>query len=226
MAAMPAEPAVRCKTVTPAAMPAAVSEGRHSSRNRRASRHGPSDADPSHGASRPSRPANRSRIDRGRRAHRSKRTAQERFDDALHLSAYDHSGYAGGRGGNSRCARPAGCGELVDRALRSIAPTVALRRGHLIVIGCLRLQAGHAHAKNRLGMRPVELDARLRRLAEVLGIRPVVYDGEMSLRTPGVVGSPPDDGQVRPSPFERRPFDDLDVLGFRRRRNQLSDGGN
>jgi hypothetical protein len=50
----------------------------------------------------------------------------------------------------------AGCGELVDTALHPIALTVALRRGHLLVIGRLRLQTGHAHAENRLGMAAVD----------------------------------------------------------------------
>jgi hypothetical protein len=41
--------------------------------------------------------------------------------------------------------------------------------------------------KIRLRMGPVELDARFGHLAQVVGIRPVVYDGEMRLRPPGLV---------------------------------------
>ena len=43
-----------------------------------------------------------------------------------------------------------GCGEVVDRALHTIALTAAARRGHLVVIGRLRLQTVHTHAEDRL----------------------------------------------------------------------------
>src|SRR5882724_781330 len=118
----------------------------------------------------------------------------------------------------------AGCGELGDRALHPIALTIALHRGHLVVIGRLRLETGHAHAENRLCMAPVDTDGRFRRLAQVLGIRPVGHDGEMNVRPPRVVGGPPDNGQVVASHFERWPLGDLDARGFLRRRKYLSGG--
>src|SRR5437867_7945279 len=116
------------------------------------------------------------------------------------------------------------CGELVDRALHPIALTSALRRGHLVVIGRPRLQTGHAHAENRLGMAPVDAYGRFRCLAQVLGIRTVVHDAEMNVRPPRVVGGPPDNGEVVASQFKRWPFGDVDVLGLLRWRKYLSGG--
>ena len=43
-----------------------------------------------------------------------------------------------------------GCGELVDRALHAIALPTAAHRGHLVIIGRLRLQTVHTHAEDRL----------------------------------------------------------------------------
>src|SRR5882757_5845921 len=43
-----------------------------------------------------------------------------------------------------------GCGELADRALHPIALTTAAHRGHLVVIGRLRLQTVYPHTENRL----------------------------------------------------------------------------
>jgi hypothetical protein len=117
-----------------------------------------------------------------------------------------------------------GCGELGDRALHPIALPIALRRGHLVVIGRLRLETGHAHAERRLCMAPVDSDGRFRRLAQVGGIRPVGHDAEMHVRPPRVVGGPPNNGEVLPSRFERWPVGDLDALGFLRRRKYLRDG--
>src|SRR5206468_10914358 len=102
----------------------------------------------------------------------------------------------------------AGCGELVDTALHPIALASDLRRGHLVVIGRLRLQTGHAHAENRLGMAPVDSYGRFRRLAQVLGIRTVLHDSEMNIRPPRVVGGPSDNGEVVASQFKRWPFRD------------------
>ena len=59
-------------------------------------------------------------------------------------------------------------------------------------------------------------------MAQVRGIRPVVYDGEMIVRPPRIVGTPPDNGQVVASHFERWPLGDLDAHGFLRRRRWLS----
>src|ERR1700730_7768378 len=116
------------------------------------------------------------------------------------------------------------CGELVDWALHPIALTNAVCRGHLVVIGRLRLQILHAHPENRLWMAPVEPDLGFRRLAELLGIRTVGHDGEMLVRASRVGGGPPDNGNVVVCNFELRPFGDLDVLSPLLRRKDLSDG--
>src|SRR6266568_3581844 len=71
------------------------------------------------------------------------------------------------------------CGELIDGALHPVALTAAAHRGHLIVIGRLRLQILHANPENRLRMVPVEPNVTLRRLAQILGIRAVVHDAVM-----------------------------------------------
>jgi len=118
----------------------------------------------------------------------------------------------------------AGRGELVDRALHPIALTSALRRGHFVVIGRLWLQTGHAHAENRLRMAAVEPDLRFRRLAQVPGIRTVLHDSEMNVRTPRVVSGPSYNGQVVASRFKRWPFSDLDALGSLHGRKYLSGG--
>src|SRR5262245_26035196 len=86
------------------------------------------------------------------------------------------------------------CGEFADGALHPIALTIALHRSHLVVIGRLRLQSAHAHAENRLRMATVDPDLRFRRLAQVLGIRTVVDNGEMNVCSTRVIGGPPDNG--------------------------------
>src|SRR4051812_30136089 len=112
----------------------------------------------------------------------------------------------------------------LDGALHPVAPTGAVRRGHLVVIGRPRLQAVQARAENRLAMAPIEPDVRLCHLAQLRGIRAVVHDGEMNVHPPRVVGGAPDNRQIVASHFERWPLGDLDMRGFRRRRKYLSDG--
>src|SRR5713101_3031740 len=68
----------------------------------------------------------------------------------------------------------------------------------------------------------VEPDGRFRRLAQVLGIRTVAHDAVMHVRTPRVVGCPPDNGQMVRGQLELWPFGDLDALGSLGRRKYLS----
>jgi len=72
-------------------------------------------------------------------------------------------------------------------------------------------------------MVPVEPDVTFRRLAQILGIRPVVHDAVMLVVAARVGGGPPDDGRVVVGRFELRRFGDLDVLGSLLRRRDLSD---
>src|SRR6266436_888029 len=78
------------------------------------------------------------------------------------------------------------CGELDDGALHPIAPTTAVCRGHLIVIGRLRLQIHHANPENRLSMGSVEPDVPFRHLAQIVGIRPVMHDPVMLVVAAGI----------------------------------------
>ena len=57
-----------------------------------------------------------------------------------------------------------GCGEVVDRTLHPIALTITPHRGHLVVIGSLRLQTIHPHPEDRLWMATVKPDVIFRRL--------------------------------------------------------------
>ena len=68
----------------------------------------------------------------------------------------------------------------------------------------------------------IEPDVIFRRLAQIIRIRPIVYDGVMVVVASRIVGGPSDDGDVVVGNFERWPFDDLDMLGPRRRRRDLS----
>ena len=117
----------------------------------------------------------------------------------------------------------AGCGELVDRTLHPVALATALRRGHLVVIGCPRLQAGHANPENRLRMTRVKPDGRFRCLAQIFGIRTVVDDRKMLVISARVGAGPSDDGEVVVGNFELWRLDDLNVLGPFLRRRDLSD---
>src|SRR5207249_4946218 len=99
-----------------------------------------------------------------------------------------------------------------------IALTVTPLRGYLVVIGRLGLQILHAHPENRLWMRPVEPDVTFRRLAQILGIRPVMHDAVMLVVATRVGRGPPDNRRVVMSQFELRPFGDFDVLGLVLRR--------
>jgi hypothetical protein len=69
----------------------------------------------------------------------------------------------------------------------------------------------------------VEPDVIFRRLAQIIGISPIVYHGIMVVVASRIIGGPPDDGEVVVGNFERWPLEDLDVRGFRRRRRILSD---
>jgi hypothetical protein len=113
------------------------------------------------------------------------------------------------------------CGELADRALHPIALTIRSHRAHLVVVGRLRLQTLHAHPENRLWVGAVEPDVTLRRLAQILGIRPVMHDAVMLVVAARVGGSPPDNRRVVVGNFELRRFGDLDMLGLLLRRKDL-----
>ena len=58
----------------------------------------------------------------------------------------------------------------------------------------------------------VEPDVIFRRLAQIIGIRPIVYDGVMVVVASRIGGGPSDDGDVVVGGFERWPFEDLDAL--------------
>src|ERR1700756_2949698 len=116
-----------------------------------------------------------------------------------------------------------GCGELVDRTLHPVAHAVIPHRGHLVVIGRCRLQTHYAYTENRLSMTLVEPDVIFCRLAQIIGIGPIVYNGVMVVVASRIIGGPPDDCEVVVRNFERWLLEDLDVRGFRRRRRILSD---
>src|SRR6267142_4145758 len=117
-----------------------------------------------------------------------------------------------------------GCGELTDGALHLITLTIALLGRHRVVVGRLCLETVDAHAERRVRMTLVQPDGRFRRLAQVLGIRTVAHDAVMHVRTPGVVGCPPDNGQAVASQLKLWPFGDLDAFGFLHWRKYLSGG--
>jgi hypothetical protein len=101
-----------------------------------------------------------------------------------------------------------GRGELVDRALRAIALTIAPHRGYRVVIGRLRRQTVDAHPENRLRMAAVEPDVGFGRPAQVFGIRPKIYDGEMVVVASRVGAGPSDNGQVVAREFQLWSVDD------------------
>jgi hypothetical protein len=68
----------------------------------------------------------------------------------------------------------------------------------------------------------VEPDVIFRRVAQVIGIGSIVYNGVMVVIASRIVGRPSDDGDVVMGNFERWPFGDLEVLGPGRRRGILS----
>src|SRR5947209_16630800 len=72
-------------------------------------------------------------------------------------------------------------------------------------------------------MGSVEPDVIFRRLAQILGVRPIVYHGEMVVVASRIGSSPSDDREVVVGNFERWPLKDLDVLGQLLRRRVLSD---
>ena len=64
----------------------------------------------------------------------------------------------------------------------------------------------------------IEPDVIFRRLAQIIRIIPIVYNGVMVVIASRIIGSPSDNGDVVMGNCERWPFDDLDMLSPRRRR--------
>ena len=69
----------------------------------------------------------------------------------------------------------------------------------------------------------VEPDVVFRRLAQVIGISSIVYNGVMVVVASRIVGGPSDDGDIVVRNFERWTLGDLDMLGPWRWRRILSD---
>ena len=113
------------------------------------------------------------------------------------------------------------CGEGVYWACDSVALAVGLHRVNLVVVGSVRRKAFHAHAEHRIGMCRVQPDVRFRGLAQVLGIRAVVYNPKVFGRAPRVVGCPRNNGQILSSQFELWSRDDAHARGFLGSRNEL-----
>src|SRR6266852_5270794 len=105
------------------------------------------------------------------------------------------------RGRRDYLAR-AGRGEVVNSALLPIALTIAPHRGHLVVVRRLRLDRAQAYTEDCIGMTPVQPDMRFCRLVQVFGVRTVVHHAEVIVRTPRVIGCPPDNRQIAVSRFE------------------------
>ncbi len=78
------------------------------------------------------------------------------------------------------------CREGVYWACDSVALAVGLHRVNLVVVGSVRRKAFHAHAEHRIGMGRVQPDVRFRGLAQVLGIRAVVYNPKVFGRAPPI----------------------------------------
>ena len=116
------------------------------------------------------------------------------------------------------------CREGLYRTGNSIAPAVGLHRVHRVVVSRPRLQVVHANAEHRIGMGRVQPDVRFGRLAQVLGIRAVVYNAKVLGRAPRVVGCPPNNGQIFAGRFELWSLEDADVRGFLGSGNELSRG--
>jgi hypothetical protein len=95
-----------------------------------------------------------------------------------------------------------GCGEVVDRALHPIALPTGPHRRHRVVVGGVRFQRLQANPENRLRVAAVEPDMRFRRLAQIVGVRPVVCDRPMIVIPGRVGGGPSDDGEVVVGSFE------------------------
>src|SRR5689334_20489648 len=106
-----------------------------------------------------------------------------------------------------------GGGEVADRALHPIALAGAVFRGHLVMIRRLWLETLQSHAEDRLRMRSVEPDMAFRRLAQILGIRPVMHDAIMLVEPARVRRGPPNNRHPGGSRLELRRFGDLDALG-------------
>src|SRR6516162_7558199 len=71
-------------------------------------------------------------------------------------------------------------------------------------------------------MGTVEPDMILRCLAQIVGIRPVMYHGVMVVVASRIGSGPSDDGEIVVGNFECWPLDDLNMLGPRLRRRVLS----
>src|ERR1700730_536991 len=112
----------------------------------------------------------------------------------------------------------AGCGESVDGTLLPIALTIALNRGHLVVVRCLRLERVQAYTEYGVGMTPVKPDVRFCRLVQVFRVRTVLHHAEVLVGTPRVVGCPSNNGQIAIRQLELWSFCDLDARSLLRRR--------
>jgi hypothetical protein len=76
-------------------------------------------------------------------------------------------------------------------------------------------------AESRFWMSAVEPDVRFRRLAQVIGLDPIMYNTEM-LIVPAWVGTgPSNNSPVVEGQLELWPIDDLDVLNLVRRGQEL-----
>src|SRR5882757_9484909 len=120
------------------------------------------------------------------------------------MSGVSHYSLAGGGGS-----------ELPDGALYPVTRAIGPHRINRVVVRGPRRKTVHAHAKNRIGMAPVQSDMRFRRLTEILGIRAVTHDSVMLVGAPGIVARPPDNGRVFDSRFEFWPLCDVDMRGSR-----------
>src|SRR5713226_3669589 len=117
----------------------------------------------------------------------------------------------------SRCATrifPSTCSEMLDSALHPIVLAIGFHRVDRVVVGCTRIETVHAHAENGIGMARVQPYWRLRRLAQVRGIRTVTHDSIMLRRTPRIVTCPSDNCRVVVSRFELWPLRDPDARSF------------
>src|SRR5207244_12350751 len=110
------------------------------------------------------------------------------------------------------------------RPLHAIAFATPLQPRDGVGAGRPRREAAHVHAEWRLLMALVQRDGVLRHLAKLLWSRSVVHDAVVDVRAAGVVGSPPDDGQIALRQFDLWPFGDLDALCSVGRRRYLSGG--
>src|ERR1700719_720782 len=105
----------------------------------------------------------------------------------------------------------AGCGESVDCTLLPIALSIALNRGHLVVVRRLRLERVQTYAEVRVGMTPVKPDVGFCRLVQGFRVRTVLHHAEVLVGTPRVVGGPSNNCQIAIRQLELWPFCDPDA---------------